>query len=143
MNKIIIGFFTCLLLILPTNSLLAIEEKVAVDVQQIFTSSKTIDGEKFNYPRGKAEMRLLRVEVGKGETIPLHSHPTPLLGHIECGQLTLKENSGKNETFKEGDSFILAANTPPHTMANSGNSSSIMWVTVASAEGIPTLDTEE
>ena len=47
------------------------------------------------------------------------------------------------KTFKEGDSFVLSANTPAHTMANSGNSSAVMWVAVASAEGIPTLNPEE
>jgi hypothetical protein len=28
-------------------------------------------------------------------------------------------------------------------MANSGNSSAVMWVAVASAEGVPTLNPEE
>ena len=49
----------------------------------------------------------------------------------------------KRQTFKEGDSFVLSANTPAHTMANSGNSSAVMWVAVASAEGVPTLNPEE
>ena len=125
---------------LPTNSVIANEEKLPVDVQEIFTSSKTIEGENFKYPRGKAEMRLIRVEVGGGATIPLHSHPTPLMGHIESGELTLTKASGNSTTFKEGDSFVLAANTPAHTMSNLGKASSIMWVAVASAEGIPTLN---
>ena len=131
------------MLILPSNSAVAAEEQLPVDVQEIFTSSKTIEGENFTYPRGKAEMRLIRVEVDGGATIPLHSHPTPLLGHIESGELTLTKDSEKSITFKEGDSFVLAANTPAHTMSNSGKSSSVMWVAVASAEGIPNLNPAE
>ena len=88
-------------------------------------------------------MRLIRVEVENGATIPMHSHPVPLLGHIESGELTLDEKTGISKNFKEGDSFVLSANTPAHTMANSGNSSAVMWVAVASAEGVPTLNPEE
>ena len=66
-----------------------------------------------------------------------------LLGHIESGELTLDEKKGISKTFKEGDSFVLSANTPAHTMANSGDSSAVMWVAVASAEGVPTLNPEE
>ncbi|WP_320674115.1 cupin domain-containing protein [Prochlorococcus sp. MIT 1341] len=84
-------------------------------------------------------MRLYRVEVQAGAEIPLHSHPTPLTGHIEKGQLKLTKDSGQSETFLEGDSFVLGAKTPPHTMGNTGNKSAVMGVSVASAEGIPTL----
>ena len=113
-----------------------------MDVQEIFTSSKTIEGENFKYPRGKAEMRLIRVEVDGGATIPLNSHPKPLIGHIEKGELTLTKNSGSSTTFKEGDLFVLAVNTPAHIMSNSRNTNSVMWIAVASAEGIPTLNPE-
>tara|TARA_Y100001978_G_scaffold182415_1_gene179276 strand:- start:416 stop:667 length:252 start_codon:yes stop_codon:yes gene_type:complete len=75
MIKIIFALFASALLILPINSVIANEGKLPVDVQEIFTSSKTIDGENFKYPKGKAEMRLIRVEVDRGAKIPLHSHP--------------------------------------------------------------------
>ena len=50
---------------------------------------------------------------------------------------------GKSTTFREGDSFVLSADTPPHTMANNGKVPAVMWVTVAAAEGIPTLTNVE
>ena len=134
---------TCVLLVFNFNASYAIDEKSPVDVEEIFTSSENIDGDTFKYPKGKAEMRLIRVEVDKGGTIPMHSHPVPLLGHIESGELTLDEKTGISKTFKEGDSFVLSANTPAHTMGNTGDSSAVMWVAVASAEGVPTLNPEE
>ena len=134
---------TFALLIFNFNASYAIDEKSPVDVQEIFTSSENIDGDNFKYPKGKAEMRLIRVEVDKGGTIPMHSHPVPLLGHIESGELTLDEKTGISKTFKEGDSFVLSANTPAHTMGNTGDSSAVMWVAVASAKGLPTLNPEE
>ena len=136
-KNLFIALAFALMLINPSISIAA---ESPVDVQEIFTSSENIDGDNFKYPKGKAEMRLIRVEVENGATIPMHSHPVPLLGHIESGELTLAE---KTVIIKEGDSFVLSANTPAHTMANSGNSSAVMWVAVASAEGVPTLNPEE
>ena len=118
---------------------LAVEEKPPVDVQELFTSSRPIYGESFTYPEGKGEMRLYKVEVQPGGVVPLHFHEAPLTSYIEDGQLTLKTNKGKSKTFREGDSFVLAADTPPHTMANGGKVPAVMWVTVAAAEGVPTL----
>ena len=67
----------------------------------------SIDGDNFKYPKGKAEMRLIRVEVKNRASISMISHPVPLLGHIESGELTLAEKAGISKTFQEGDSFIL------------------------------------
>ena len=87
-----------LMLIYPSISIAA---ESPVNVQEIFTSSVNINGDNFRYPKGKAEMRLIRVEVVSGATIPMHSHPVPLLGHIESGELSLAEKTGISKTFKE------------------------------------------
>ena len=142
MFKQIFLIFTCILLVFNFNASYAIDEKSLVDVQEIFTSSENIDGDEFSYPNGKAEMRLIRVEVDKGGTIPMHSHPVPSIDHIESGEFTLEEKTGISKTFKEGDSFVLSANTPAHTMGLQIDSSAVIWVAVASAEGMPSLNPE-
>ena len=48
-----------------------------------------IDGDNFKYSKGKAEMRLIWVEVENGAIIPMHYHPLSLLGHIASGELTI------------------------------------------------------
>ena len=111
-----------------------------VTVTEMFTSSTTIDGDTFNYPSGKSEMRLVRVEFEKGATFPMHTHATPLLGYIEKGELTLAKKDGSSESFGQNESFILGPKTPAHTMGNTGDSEAIMWVTFAAAKGIPNLD---
>ena len=98
-KNLFIALAFALMLIIPSISIAA---ESPVDVQEIFTSSENIDGDNFKYPKGKAEMRLIRVEVENGATIPMHSHPVPLLGHIESGELTLAEKTGISKTFKEG-----------------------------------------
>ena len=41
-----------------------------------------MDGDALKYPKGKAEIRLQRVELAEGGIVPLHSHPIPLLGNV-------------------------------------------------------------
>ena len=60
------------MLIKPNISIAA---ESPVDVKEIFTSTENIDEDNFKYPRGKAEMHLITVEVVNGATIPMHSHP--------------------------------------------------------------------
>ena len=119
------------------------DEKTPVNVQELFTSTKPIYGDSFSYPEGKGEMRLYKVDVQPGGLVPLHFHEAPLTSYIEKGQLTLKTKKGKSTTFREGDSFVLAVDTPPHTMSNNGKVPAVMWVTVAAAEGVPTLTNVE
>ena len=141
----IVGLITCFLFSLMSYApiAMAVDEKPPVDVQELFTSTKPIYGESFTYPEGKGEMRLYKVDVQPGGVVPLHFHEAPLTSYIEKGQLTLKTKNGKSTTFREGGSFVLAAETPPHTMANNGKVPAIMWVTVAAAEGVPTLTNVE
>ena len=98
-KNLFIALAFALMLINPSISIAA---ESPVDVQEIFTSSENIDGDNFKYPKGKAEMRLIRVEVENGATIPMHSHPVPLLGHIESGELTLAEKTGISKTLRRG-----------------------------------------
>ena len=136
-------FIALAFVLMLINPSISIAAESPVDVQEIFTSSENIDGDNFKYPKGKAEMRLIRVKVKNGSTIPMHSPPVSLLGHIECGERTLVEKTGITKTFKEGYSFVLSVNTPAYKMANNGNSSSIMWLAMAPAWVIPTLNAEE
>lgn len=135
--SLLVCMFFALMSYVPIS--MAVDEKPLVDVQELFTSTKPIYGESFTYPAGKGEMRLYKVDVQPGGVVPLHFHEAPLTSYIEVGQLTLKTKQGKSTTFREGDSFVLSADTPPHTMANNGKIPAVMWVTVAAAEGVPTL----
>ena len=88
----------------------------------------------FTYPEGKGEMRLYKVDVQQVGVVPLHFYEAPLTSHIEDGRLTLKTKKGKSTTFREGDSFVLSADIPPHTMVNNVKVLAVMWVNVAAAK---------
>ena len=93
--------------------------------------------------KAKEKCVFIKLMFNKVVLSPLHFHEAPLTSYIEEGQLTLKTKKGKSTTFREGGFFVLSADTPPHTMANNGKVPTVMWVTVAADEGVPTLTNVE
>ena len=118
-------------------------------IQEIFTSSETLNGTALKYPAGQPELRLYRVEIPAGGKIPLHTHPAPMMVYVqgvESGSLLntrLKPDGSEVKTvFKPGEAFVEGANEP-HLVENTGNEPTIVWVTVASAVGMPTTEFSE
>ena len=113
-------------------------------INEIFTASKTLEGAFLKYPDGKAEMRLYRVEIPVGGKIPLHKHPAPMMVYVQgvnSGSLrntrVMSDGSEIKTIFKPGQAFLKGVDTP-HYSENVGNKPTILWVTVTSAEDIPT-----
>ena len=135
-KNLFIVFAFALMLINPTISIAA---ESPVDVQEVFVSSETMDGDTLKYPRGKAEIRLQRVELAEGGTVPLHSHPIPLLGNVEQGTIIVKREGMDDITYKEGDSFIVGPKTPKHTMGNAKTDTAVVWFAAIGAKDVPIL----
>ena len=68
-KNLFIAIAFALMLINPSISIAA---KSPMNVKEIFVSSETMDGDALQYPKGKAEIRLQRVELAEGNS------PTPL-----------------------------------------------------------------
>ena len=118
-------------------------------VEEIFKSSETLNGTPLKYPAGQPELRLYRVEIPAGGKIPVHTHPAPMMVYVqgvESGSLLntrLKPDGSEVKTvFKPGEAFVEGANEP-HFVENVGNEPTIVWVTVASAKGMPTTEFSE
>ena len=115
-------------------------------IQEVFISSETLNGTALKYPAGKPELRLYRVEIPAGGKIPLHTPPAPMrvyLQGVRSGSLlnTRVQSDGteiKTE-FKPGEAFVEGAHEP-HYVENVGKEPTIVWVTVASVEGMPTTE---
>ena len=115
-------------------------------IQEVFISSKTLNGTAFKYPAGKPELRLYRVEIPAGGKIPLHTHSAPMMVYVQgvrSGSLlnTRVQPDGTEikTVFKPGEAFVEGANEP-HYVENIGEEATIVWVTVASVEGMPTTE---
>ena len=135
-KKLFIALAFTLMLINPSISIAA---ESPVDVQEVFVGSETMDGDALKYPRGKAEIRLQRVELAEGGTVPLHSHPIPLLGNVEQGTIVVKREGMDDITYKEGDSFIVGPKTPKHTMGNAKTDTAVVWFAAIGAKDVPIL----
>ena len=115
-----------------------------VVIHKVFSGTKTLNGSTLTYPEGTPELRLFRVEIPAGGKIPLHTHPAPLLVHVQetnSGDLfntgVQEDGSEVSTVFKPGQAFIEGT-SEPHYVENKGTSSTVLWVVVASVEGLPT-----
>ena len=115
-------------------------------IQQVFSGQSTLNGTPIRYPDGKPELRLFRVELPPGGKIPMHTHPAPMLVFVQAensGDLLntrLQPDGSKvSGVFKPGEAFIEGA-SEPHFVENTGDTPTIVWVMVASAEGLPTTE---
>ena len=98
------------------------------------------------YPEGTPELRLFRVEIPAGGKFPLHTHLVPMLVHVQdtnSGDLfntrVQEDGSELSSVFKLGQAFIEGT-SEPHYVNNKGTSSTVLWVVVASVEGLPTTE---
>ena len=135
-KNLLIAVFFALMLFNPNISIAA---ESPVDVQEIFVGSETMDGDALKYPKGKAEIRVQRVELSEGGVVPLHSHPIPLLGNVEKGTIVVKREGMEDITYKEGDSFIVGPKTPKHTMGNPQTGNAIVLFAAIGAKDVPIL----
>ena len=85
-------------------------------IQEVLTSSKTLEGTALEYPAAKAELRLYRVEIPAGGKIPLHTHPAPMMVYVQgvrSGSLlnTRVQPDGTEikTVFKPGEAFVEGA----------------------------------
>ena len=91
------------------------------------------------YPEGEAELRLLRVEFPIGGSVPLHTHPAPLIAYVSQGQIRHTRGDQVN-TFGPGQAFVESDQGGPHTVENIGEEPAVVFVAVASKQGLPTTN---
>ena len=120
-----------------------------VKIEEIFKGSKTLNGTALSYPEGNPELRLYRVELPVGGKIPVHTHPAPMLVHVqgfESGDLlntrVQPDGTEVSTVFKPGESFIEGSEEP-HFVQNNSDKPTVVWVMVASVEGMPTTEWDE
>ena len=120
-----------------------------VKIDEVFSGSQTLNGTTLSYPEGKPELRLYRVEIPVGGKIPLHTHPAPMLVSVQgddSGDLfntrVQPDGSEVSGVIKSGESF-LEGSSEPHFVENRSDKPTVVWVMVASVEGMPTTEWSE
>ena len=98
-----------------------------------------MDGDSLKYTKGKAEIRLQRVELAEGEIVPLHSHTVQLLGNVEQGTIVVKRQGTEELIYTIWDIFIVGPKTSKHRMCNAKTNIAVVWVAAIGAKDVPIL----
>jgi len=112
-----------------------------LQITPILQTTTGLSGKAFAYPEGEAELRLLRVEFPVGGSVPLHTHPAPLIAYVSQGQIRHTRGDQVN-TFGPGQAFVESDQGGPHTVENIGEEPAVVFVAVASKQGLPTTNFE-
>ena len=112
------------------------------EIQELFKASRTPGERVVAYPQGTPEMRVLRVSLPVGATIPLHTHPSPVVVVVTKGTMTnvrLVNGEEVVSVVRPGNGFLEGHPDEPHYVTNRGSEPAEAMVTFASVEGLPNM----
>ena len=112
------------------------------EIQELFKASRTPGGRMVAYPQGIPEIRVVLVGLPVGATIPLHTHPSPVVVVVTKGAMTNVRLVDGNEVVsvvRPGDGFLEGHSDEPHYVTNKGPEPAEALVTFASVEGLPNM----
>jgi len=124
------------LVLLLSGSVWAIGAKdVVVDV--LVESDSSWDGRLLpDYPRGRPEISILKINVPPGARLPQHKHNVINAGVLTKGELTVVTEENKIMHLKAGDPLVEVVNTW-HYGKNEGNTDAEIIVFYAGSPGTP------
>ena len=112
------------------------------EIQELFKASRTPGRRVVAYPQGTPEMRVVRVGLPVGATIPLHTQPSPVVVVVTKGAMTNVRLVDGNEVVsvvRPRDGFLEGHPDEPHYVTNKGTEPAEAIVTFASVEGLPNM----
>jgi len=109
-----------------------------VKVEELANSTKTWNGNLLpTYPHGQPKVKILRIQVPKGTTLPWHYHPVINAAVILQGTLELKLKDGSQKIYQKGDALIEVVNSI-HAGKALGTTDVDLIVFYAGEEAMPT-----
>ncbi len=112
--------------------------KLGVKVKELANSSKEWDGNLLpNYPEGQPEIKVLRIQIPAGVTLPWHYHPVINAAVVLEGSLKLYLKNGTTKTYGPGEALIEVVGTV-HAGQAIGSDDVDVLVVYAGAKGMPT-----
>ena len=87
-------------------------ESLGVQIERLTNSTKQWNGTLLpNYPQGQPEIKILRIKIPAGVTLPWHYHPVINAAVILDGTLELHLRNGTKKRFESGETLIEVVNT--------------------------------
>ncbi|MEY4589094.1 MAG: hypothetical protein RL497_1170 [Pseudomonadota bacterium] len=89
-----------------------IEASSAIKVTPLLKTQTSWDGKAIEYPKGKAEITGMTVEIAVGGETGWHLHPVPSFGVVLEGELEVALKTGEKKIIKAGEAIAEVVNTP-------------------------------
>ena len=87
-------------------------ESLGVKIESLANSTRQWDGALLpNYPQGQPEIKILRIKIPAGVTLPWHYHPVINAAVILDGTLELHLQNGTKKRYESGDALIEVVDT--------------------------------
>ena len=87
-------------------------ESLGVKIERLANSTRQWDGALLpNYPQGQPEIKILRIKIPAGVTLPWHYHPVINAAVILDGTLELHLQNGTKKIYERGDALIEVVDT--------------------------------
>ena len=87
-------------------------ESLGVKIESLANSTRQWDGALLpNYPQGQPEIKILRIKIPAGATLPWHYHPVINAAVILDGTLELQLQNGTKKIYERGDALIEVVDT--------------------------------
>ena len=87
-------------------------ESLNVKIERLANSTRQWDGALLpDYPQGQPEIKILRIKIPAGVTLPWHYHPVINAAVILDGTLELHLQNGTKKIYESGDALIEVVNT--------------------------------
>ena len=109
-NYIRVALSTLLFLCFQHTALSA-ESVDAIKIVTVFKTESSWDGKPIIYPKGKAEVTGLIIEIPVGGETGWHSHPIPSFAVVLDGKLDVRQKNGEVKHLKSGEGFAEVVNT--------------------------------
>ncbi len=106
-------------------------------VETLLSATESWSGDSYSYPKGQAQMTLLRITAPVGFRTPVHTHPQPSVAYVVKGKLDCVVTEINTKVFSAGDSFATTSGETPHYCESIGNEPAVVFVAYAVVEGEP------
>ncbi len=98
-------------LMVSSGASLALEATSSVKVTPLLKTQTSWDGAPIEYPKGKAEITGMIVEIAPGGETGWHLHPVPSFGMLLEGELEVSLKTGAKKIIKQGEALAEVVNT--------------------------------
>ena len=108
-----------------------------VVVESLVSATESWNGDTYSYPKGQAQLTLLRITAPVGFRTPVHTHLQPGVAYIVKGKLECVVTAANTKVFSTGDSFATTFGNTPHYCQSIGKEAAVIFVANAGVTGQP------